>query len=258
MYNDMFNDPDTTYWCYRNKVDGTKIYNASGKCPCLICGEQVVETDDWNDGYYNDRFSNTGSVVCKPCLDGFKCDFCEATTVTEKDDPINVEIIRRDGFTGKMHLCKNCYTYRVKICPDCGKPFMVGDTCGLGLYNEYRDYKADNFYMGTKDNPFVDDDPFSVISVYDYFKEDHTRVNRRYDEEHWFDRLYCCNECGKKFKEGVDYSIRHSKMRWSTWTHKNVVFTNDPKYKKYRYINLKSPNEIPTEPILPSVDNDFR
>lgn len=258
MYNDMFNDPDTTYWCYRNKVDGTKIYNASGKCPCLICGEQVIEADDWNEGYYNDRYSNTGSVVCKSCLDGFKCDFCEATTVTEKDDPINVEIIRRDGFLGKMHLCNNCYKYRVKICPDCGRPFMIGDNCGIGIYNEYRDYKADNFYMGTKNNPFIDDDPFSTISVYDYFRDDQTRVNRRYNEEHWFDRLYCCNECGEKFKEGVDYSVRHTKMRWSTWLHKEFVFTNDPKYQKYRYVNLKSPSEIPTEPILPSADKDFR
>ena len=121
MYNDMFNDHDhsTKYWCVRNKVKHNIVINYSGKAPCLCCMQTVIDRkDDYeldmsSEDAYNDRYSNCGNVLCFDCLNDRACDSCgnEHGLYTVYD----VE--------GK-HYCKECADKYIKICPDCGKPFL--------------------------------------------------------------------------------------------------------------------------------------
>ena len=86
MYNDIFNDKGTTYWCIRNKVKKNLILNLSGKVCCPCCGEyNVVEKIDYDDYSkyllddsmpdfddddiydYNSQYAGTKRLVCSGC-----------------------------------------------------------------------------------------------------------------------------------------------------------------------------------------------
>ena len=44
MYNDLLEDKDSVYFCYRNIPKKGMVLNASGKNTCLICGLQHYGT----------------------------------------------------------------------------------------------------------------------------------------------------------------------------------------------------------------------
>lgn len=65
MYNDMANDADYPYFCYRNKVKHSIMINYSGKCNCVSCNEELLRDDnEWN---YNQRFSGVSHHLCENC-----------------------------------------------------------------------------------------------------------------------------------------------------------------------------------------------
>lgn len=84
MYNDMFNDRKTPYWCIRNKVKKNIMLNLSGKVRCACCGEyNVVSPVDFEylDDYemmvediteediddYNSQYSGVKKIICRDC-----------------------------------------------------------------------------------------------------------------------------------------------------------------------------------------------
>ena len=113
MYNDMFNDKDTTYYCIRNKVKNNKVISYSGKSSCLCCNNEVLKPD--SDYYYNDRFRNTGEVLCDTCRSNLQCYACDA---------ISIEKYSYDGVHG---YCRNCFNQEHYKCPFCGKIFPLSN-----------------------------------------------------------------------------------------------------------------------------------
>jgi hypothetical protein len=130
MYNDMFNDHNTKYWCVRNKVNHNKVICYSGKARCLCCNTDMINEDNynesWGDDDYNDRYVDTENVVCKDCRNEyFTCEVCFSTVITN-DASGRSQIYTVENAAGEMmHICKYCFDHYVKICPDCGKPFYA-------------------------------------------------------------------------------------------------------------------------------------
>lgn len=128
MYNDILNNHNYNFWCYRNKVNQNKVISLSGKCPCLSCGEPVIELNEcvyYDD--YNDRYLNTANVICEPCLEGLRCSICKASCPTQK-----LYKIYKDNKT--MSVCKYCFDTFIKICPCCGKPFLLNSALHTPIY----------------------------------------------------------------------------------------------------------------------------
>ena len=89
MYNDMFNDSKTKYWCVRNKVKKNKIISYSGKAPCICCGDSMVMQNDedfyeHDYGSYNHRFEITGGTLCNYCKNDRRCNSCDETIYGKK------------------------------------------------------------------------------------------------------------------------------------------------------------------------------
>ncbi len=113
MYNDMLNDHNTKYWCYRNKVEHTKIIKVSGKCNCLSCNGPALYYEGGCD--YNDRYMGASSLVCDPCLVGTRCSVCGA--LNPKMPTYKIKVNGMDRWC----VCEFCMEKSLKICPDCGK-----------------------------------------------------------------------------------------------------------------------------------------
>jgi hypothetical protein len=116
MYNDMLNDHAAThYYCVRNKVKKNTIISYSGKAPCLCCGREALrwQSDFYEEDDYNERYTDTGQLMCEDCLESFTCDICNC--------------VSKDLLVGQLNgrqICTDCWNKLVKICPDCGKPFI--------------------------------------------------------------------------------------------------------------------------------------
>jgi hypothetical protein len=142
MYNDMANDHDMIFTCVRNKIKKNKIINISGKNPCLCCNGDVIE--NLYEDEYNDRYENTGSLVCQSCIeDNFNCDECGRVSPFKKI--YNV---------GEKRLCVNCAT-KFKKCPcGCGtilnteKDFLIDDESIVCTYRVSDEYPAVNQRRG--------------------------------------------------------------------------------------------------------------
>jgi hypothetical protein len=107
MYNDMVNDHSLSLNCVRNKVKRNKIINISGKCPCLHCGDQIIERAFYDDDY-NERYSYVENLACVNCMENFfTCSECSSGFPNTKFYEVN----------GKKY-CDKCVT-RFRKCP-CG------------------------------------------------------------------------------------------------------------------------------------------
>lgn len=93
MYNDLVEDHDYDYWCYRNYVPHTKIINASGKNTCLMCGEKNYDL---------------GSKVkyCDTCQTEYFCTCCSQLKFDSNCYTINV--LSKFGDVSRMHVCEEC------------------------------------------------------------------------------------------------------------------------------------------------------
>lgn len=114
MYNDMVNDHNTDYWCYRNKVKNCKIVSYSGKVLCPCCGlNNVLQLSDYYDDY-NDQFDNSEELICYACSDARECEWCS-------DDltPGNSIII------GDSYFCKECASRHIAKCRKCNNHMYV-------------------------------------------------------------------------------------------------------------------------------------
>lgn len=95
MYNDMYEDKDTKYWCVRNKVDKTKVISVSGDCKCILCGGSKNEIFNWE----------TSDLYCLDCHGNSSCRYCSAYVTKEERISVNSKI-----------YCKKCanmfYSYK--------------------------------------------------------------------------------------------------------------------------------------------------
>ena len=74
MYNDIIEDTDCNYWCYRNKTSGLKL-NLSGKNTCICCGKVKFET---NDNYSPEDIRN--KKICFECSSNRRCPICDTVS----------------------------------------------------------------------------------------------------------------------------------------------------------------------------------
>ena len=149
MYNDMLNDNNYKYWCYRNKPKHRKIICYSGKANCLCCNESVIYRNDDDYYYYNDRYNGVGHVVCDDCWDSNRCNQC-GKMVGKKN---LVWFDRYDTGEKNEHWCKECFEAYAKKCPCCGRTMKIFSD----RYNLY-------IRTGDKHEIFSDNDPYTLIS----------------------------------------------------------------------------------------------
>lgn len=120
MYNDLLNDNDFTYWCYRNKPKKSYILKVSGKAPCVACGNSVIGTkNDWNG--YNDRYQ-AEKTVCEDCLAETKCYMCDnSEQLIGKKKMWIIE----DKYGSRYKLCKEHIERYLTLCPCCKNPIRL-------------------------------------------------------------------------------------------------------------------------------------
>lgn len=198
MYNDMYNDHSFTYWCVRNKVKSNKMISVSGKCNCLRCNGSVITPSD--DNMYNERYFNTGSVLCEPCRKDMYCEHCNYCK--ELDDFITVnnvneinKVNEKERVLGylveskpRIRICKTCYDSFAKKCPCCDKPIWANDYAAVNRNKSL-------FYIRAKEILNLEKrfDPYSTSNYVVYHRG---RSNALASES-----LYLCADCGKKLKE---------------------------------------------------------
>ena len=121
MYNDFVRDSERNYWCYRNKVEHTKVINASGPALCLCCSNNITEYDEDNDYDYFERFKRPDRVVCSDCVPRLKCSYCDNIAVGKR-------LIMTSSTTGKAkHYCRHCIKHCFSKCHCCGKWYIKAD-----------------------------------------------------------------------------------------------------------------------------------
>lgn len=172
MYNDMFNDRKTPYWCVRNKVKKNIMLNLSGKVRCACCGEyNVINPVDYDylDEYerevenlseddiddYNSQYSGVKRVICRDCYQNSTCDYCNNIIGNEELLEIKNKIFYHAGIAPQIvskNTCKTCFIGRYVHCPTCGELFDIFDFYNrrlvkpvVGLYKDLSEFKDFSF-----------------------------------------------------------------------------------------------------------------
>ena len=129
MYNDMICDRETSYWCYRNKVDKTLFLNLSGRATCMCCGEYIY--DEWD----SPRNEDCTLKVCHHCRNNNHCVYCNKVYQNKEH---MVEVIlngRRRSEWYKTYLCKHELGL-IRYYPGLGVGMVQDGTCGdIVVYN---------------------------------------------------------------------------------------------------------------------------
>lgn len=94
MYNDMIEDKDFGYYCYRNKPKKTLFLNLSGPVTCLCCGETRYE--------WLDDLSVYSNSVCRSCRANLRCRLC-GHTLQDHEEVVFIE-------KGTHIICEDCST----------------------------------------------------------------------------------------------------------------------------------------------------
>jgi hypothetical protein len=179
MYNDMLNDNYTKYWCVRNKVKHNKIISYSGKAPCLCCGESVISRN-WDDDHYNDRFDNTGMVICNDCTPRFTCNICGCVTPNKKH-----HIVYMHNSGEEMRVCDSCIKQYIKKCPECG------NSTYFGLDNNHKEDTHINAFIQIKKE--IDESELDKRLIFINLDQDDVK-------RHWktVKPVCMCGECAEK------------------------------------------------------------
>ena len=163
MYNDILNNNSYNFWCYRNKVKRNKLIQLSGKANCLCCNDNIIDLSDinWYDGY-NDKYENTGSLLCKSCSIDYTCEKCDG--VFRKV----YELENKEGETIKV--CEDCFESWVHMCPVCGEIFLENSKTP---YIEIEKDPSDNHYY------------FFVVCSTECMNKLSVNNHVRMEETHW-------------------------------------------------------------------------
>lgn len=120
MYNDLLNDNDFTYWCYRNKPKKSYILKVSGKAPCVACGNSVIGEENHWDGY-NDRYQ-AEQTVCEDCFAEKKCYMCDNSEQLIGRKKMWTVV---DKYGSRYKLCEEHIEQYLTLCPCCKKPVKI-------------------------------------------------------------------------------------------------------------------------------------
>jgi hypothetical protein len=264
MYNDMLNDNNTNYWCYRNKVKKTKMISYSGKAPCLCCGKSVLSFTDEDE--YNDRFSNTECVVCEDCRRKFKCRSCGESVLTDK----LYTIYNEDG--QEIKVCGMCYKNYIKKCPDCGEPFFLAPESPFGDGSigkaTYRDEKNEYFVHFRPIDKLSDEmkwfrfdrlsgsrKHWNIVDLKDDFQslleKDNANLDLDSDPFHQKISIFpvcACSKCMAK-KKSMFNATKHFDVTprcfESNWTYHWIEEVSNPEdWSKYMIFNLEDPDLV--------------
>jgi len=248
MYNDMLNDPTTKYWCYRNKVEHTKIISISGKAKCLCCNNDISPYNIDNDEYdedYNNRYENTDNAVCEDCLDTkFYCKYCYSK------NPIR----NYTKITNSKFICEDCVKRYIRKCPCCGEAFYVNYNDNLNDYGifynkiffeqcyDHKEWMFNNNLL-TRESIIT---AYGDISLREEkeFKPWAPAQDVRYSLP--IESLYLCPRCmgdRKLVNHLRNYSIKVSLTKDRMWSYDRPIKTryiiNPEIGKKFRFPNLK-------------------
>ena len=225
MYNDMLNDHGTLYYCVRNKVNKNKIFSVSGKSPCLCCGVNIIYGTGYEDDY-NERFYGVGNVVCDDCLTNIgNCDCCGSALLFSDPYYVDIRYSSNDDDIRYGKRCLKCMQNDVRICPDCGKPFVLGDYSSSGFSINWDNIDLqDEVYPGD-DKYWVDMASKNGISMNNYIH-----------------KTFRCYECGQKNADKDLVSVDIIKC-WIGHSPVEVkAFRDYQKSKKYIKDNLEKFN----------------
>lgn len=236
MYNDMLNDNDRDYWCYRNKVEHTKVISVSGKANCLCCNNQIIKFMD--DEYeYNDRYRYVGQHICEKCLDTyFKCDSCGST------DPLKHLYFTKDGTV----ICKNCIE-RYYICPCCGKPFHFNGAKDNYLTYLHHDVIYDEMIKDKNKDYSEEMSKRQICRRVHWSEEDWAEELKYFEDKEYtmdFDRLVVCPDCRKKVEielqpHAIFIGTYTQHYFWSDDIHEEIYILPPDIAAPYRMMNLK-------------------
>ena len=190
MYNDMLNDHQRKYYCYRNKVDRTKVISVSGKTNCLCCGDNIpLELKDYDD--YNERYYDVDNLFCGNCKPRYYCSSCE--NINAFLPPQEYQLLNSRGNVVTKRLCGKCIEKYAFVCPECGKAIYHPDTWNFD----------DKFCFGyyvlnemPKEKIFINDVNWSNNFDTVKFKGD--------EGSEWIlQPCFCCKECGKEKQKSM-------------------------------------------------------
>lgn len=244
MYNDMLNDSNTKYWCYRNKVNHTKIISVSGKASCLCCSNQVITTN-YDTDEYNDRYEDTGNVICFSCLKNkFQCDGCNRISSKTK------LYLLKNG----QKVCKNCLN-NIKICPHCGEWFIANEEETVLNNYVYNNHWYDRLNKGEVLPKYR-----GYRSIWDYNGRSKEEIDKELNQTEVIDSIETENLKQKTIFYLEQYTAIHSKCKKQIYNifNENCIvisfprlWSSKPDYfnlvdpavgEKYRTINLQKPD----------------
>ena len=202
MYNDMLNDNNYKYWCVRNKVERTKLISVSGKAPCMCCNdnEVLIEAENNYDDY-NERFYNTGKVICDACYEKGECAWCRTYVGPHRLKNIN-----------EQPVCQTCAEKYFRVCPCCNKTYEIRTSFSNRVFAGQREPKdwAEVHSMQTVMYDYPEPDlPYWLSN-----EEVKKRISESYyalKEKNPFIELYICKDCLYEMKKSGEIK----KMRFS-------------------------------------------
>lgn len=93
MYNDLLEDKDSIYLCYRNIPKKGIVLNASGKNTCLVCGLQ--------------HYGTTSKKICNSCKENYSCRECHNSDPNKKH--FKISAVDNDNYRiYEVNICERC------------------------------------------------------------------------------------------------------------------------------------------------------
>ena len=133
MYNDMLNDTNFKYYCYRNKVKHNKIISVSGKANCICCNKSALRDYSADTHDYNERYLSADRILCKDCWDKIpSCVNCHVSDPTE-----NYVKLANKNDDSIEYCCTDCFNKFYRICPFCGEIFNFDELERFGASNAF-------------------------------------------------------------------------------------------------------------------------
>ena len=203
------------------------MINYSGKAPCACCMDNVLEFDDpymYDEGSYNDRYTDTSKILCRKCIRDRYCSMCG-------NDHGQYKIITtKDG----RHICSDCARRYFKICPDCGEIFSRNsyDDKNCGIYAEIKGHGLEKIHSRYLPYPSTDSDEKDIG-----LQDDDLPVAVVY---------HCCDKCKQRLiNEGkIEYRTIYSGFSGGGYAVSLPFLTgsydlNDPDIVRHRSANLE-------------------
>jgi hypothetical protein len=163
-------------------------------------------------------------------------------------------IKNREGET--FTLCTDCYIHSVRLCPDCGEPFIATTFCGFrgdSILNKNADYSTSNLikcgnhwnvllYEG-ETNPSDDGYSFKNLAAEMGQAEWYKRRLMADNEHSHYQIAFMCNDCSKD-KDFTRYTGENSSFSFPIYT-REISKKDKDKWEKYKYASLRKPEYVP-------------